>query len=96
MSAIGEVLKNCLPLYVVNDLHSTYTNKLDGLKSETSKDLVLFNQVPWSYVDMQQHFDAVKINKEDAESLLCDQNFTDNGTILIRHDIHQGPNHLLL
>ena len=74
--------------------HGVLENKRE--KSETSQELVLFNQVPWNYVDMQQHYDAVKINNEDAESLLCDQNFTDNGTILIRHDIHQGPNHLLL
>ena len=91
---IAEILKNCPPLILVNELHiNVPTNKL---KSETSQDLVLFNQVPWNYVDMQQHYDAVKINNEDAESLLCDQNFTDHGTILIRHDIHQGPYHLLL
>ena len=73
--------------------HGVLENKRE--KSETSQELVLFNQVPWNDVDMQLHFDAVKINKEDAESLLSDQNFSDNGSFLIRHDNHKGPNHLL-
>ena len=60
------------------------------------QDLVLFNEVPWNNVDIQLHFDAAKINKEDAESMLSVQNFSDNGTYLVRLDIHKGPNHLLL
>ena len=62
-----------------------------------SQDLVLFNEVPWNNVDMQLHFDAVKINKEDAESMLSVQNFSDNGTFLVRLDVDDGSqNNLML
>ena len=66
-------------------------------KSETSQDLVLFNEVPWNNVDMQLHFDAVKINKKDAESMLSVQNFSDNGTFLVRLDVDDlSQNNLML
>ena len=58
-------------------------------KSEMSQDLVLFNEVPWNNVDMQLHFDAFNINQEDAESLLSVQNFSDNGTFLVRLEEHK-------
>ena len=65
-------------------------------KSETSQNLVLFNEVPWNNVDMQLHFDAVNINQEDAESLLSVQNFSDNGAFLVRLDINEGQKNLML
>ena len=64
-------------------------------KSEMQKDLVLFDKVPWNSVDIKQHFDTAQINKDDAEDMLAVQNFSDNGTFLVRLDIQKGPNHLL-
>ena len=64
-------------------------------KSEMQKDLVLFDKVPWNSVDIKQHFDTAQINKDDAEDMLAVQNFSDNGTFLVRLDIHKGLNHLL-
>ena len=64
-------------------------------KSEMQKDLVLFDEVPWNSVDIKQHFDTAQINKDDAEDMLAVQNFSDNGTFLVRLDIHKGLNHLL-
>ena len=55
-----------------------------------------FTEVPWNKVDMQQHFDAMKINKEEAESLLSVQNFFDNGTFMVRLDVHEEQNNLML
>ena len=65
-------------------------------KSETSQDLVLFNEVLWNNVDMQLHFDAFNINQEEAESLLSVQNFSDNGAFLVRLDINEGQKNLML
>ena len=59
------------------------------------KDLVLFDKVPWNSVDIKQHFDTAQINKDDAEDMLAVQNFSDNGTFLVRVDIHKGLYHLL-
>ena len=67
----------------------------DKEKSEMQKDLELFDEVPWNSVDIKQHFDTAQINKDDAEDMLAVQNFSENGTFLVRLDIQKGPNHLL-
>ena len=53
----------------------------EGTEEKKEKsDGVLFNHIPWNNVDIQQHFDAVTMNKEESENLLSDQNFSDDGT----------------
>ena len=62
--------------------------KSNSVKKEiVEQDLGLFNEIPWNNVDMQLHFDAFTMNKEDAEDLLSVQNFIDDGTFLIRLEI---------
>ena len=65
------------------------TEKSDeGTEEKREKsDGVLFNHIPWNNVDIQQHFDAVTMNKEESENLLSDQNFSDDGTFLIRVEV---------
>ena len=60
----------------------------EGTEEKREKsDGVLFNHIPWNNVDIQQHFDAVTMNKEESENLLSDQNFSDDGTFLIRVEV---------
>ena len=60
----------------------------EGTEEKKEKsDGVLFNHIPWNNVDIQQHFDAVTMNKEESENLLSDQNFSDDGTFLIRVEV---------
>ena len=63
--------------------HTTETTEEKKEKS----DGVLFNHIPWNNVNIQQHFDAVTMNKEESENLLSDQNFSDDGTFLIRVEV---------
>ena len=47
------------------------------------QDLVIFQEVPWN-IDMSLFFDALEINKEEAECLLSARYINDNGTFLVR------------
>ena len=60
----------------------------EGTEEKREKsDGVLFNHIPWNNVDIQQHFDAVTMSKEESDNLLSDQNFSDDGTFLIRVEV---------
>ena len=65
-----------------------------------SQDLVIFQEVPWNSVDMSLFFDALEINKEEAECLLSARYINDNGTFLVRlkddEECERGRNNLIL
>ena len=60
------------------------------------QDLVIFQEVPWN-IDMSLFFDALEINKEEAECLLSARYINDNGTFLVRLKVgERSQNNLML
>ena len=73
-------------LFIIKLKRKAAKNKTMNFSSPTQsvcQDFVIFQEVPWN-IDMSLFFDALEINKEEAECLLSARYINDNGAFLVR------------